>query len=320
MNLVASIVILFSIITPTKTWFAPQQPIEVKVEAKEALTLMAVDFSGKPLDAAGSAEIPADKTIDLKAVFPQVGQPGCYVVFAVPRGKPITQFLGSPLMIQARPSKRSGQTTAVRVSPLVYARIQTDKGDIKAIFWFDVAPNTANAFVSLSQGGFYDGLTFHRIVPGFVIQGGDPTASGFGGPGYTLGEEFSDKSHDVGVLSMARTGDPLEGKGVTPRPEFANSAGSQFFICLSREKTQALDRKYTTFGQVVQGMEAVNAIAATPLADPGSGKPKEPQVMKHVEIVPVSAQDNPYEDLLKLKAVSDAETTAPATAPTTPAK
>jgi hypothetical protein len=110
----------------------------------------------------------------------------------------------------------------------------------------------------------------------------------------------------------------LEAKGVMPRAEFANSAGSQFFICLSREKTQALDRKYTAFGIVCEGMDVVKKIAAAPLADPASGRPRTPLVMRKIRVVPVSAADNPYAQTLKLDAAAGGlppATTAPATLP-----
>ena len=141
------------------------------------------------------------------------------------------------------------------------------------VFYYDVVPNTAENFLRLSEEGFYDGLTFHRIVPGFVIQGGDPRGDGTGGPGYMINAEFSTKPHKEGVLSMARSGDPGEGTGGRPRPEFANSASSQFFICLDYAQTRALDGKYTAFGEVTDGMDAVKKIAATPLLIPAHGVP-----------------------------------------------
>jgi len=133
-----------------------------------------------------------------------------------------------------------------------------------------------------------------------VIQGGDPTGTGFGGPGYIVQEEFNDRIHEEGVLSMARTGDPLEGRGIAPRFEFANSAGSQFFICLSREKCASLDRKYTGFGKVFEGMDAVKAIASVEIADSSTGAPRQPQVIKSIRVVPVKAGNNPYAEMLKM--------------------
>src|SRR3989442_8101703 len=103
----------------------------------------------------------------------------------------------------------------VRVEPLRYAVMQTAHGPVTMAFYYDIAPNTVSNFLTLSEQGFYDGLTFHRIAPGFVIQGGDPRGDGTGGPGYMIDAEFSDpkdsgRSHDAGALSMARSGDPGE--------------------------------------------------------------------------------------------------------------
>ncbi|MBE7490188.1 MAG: peptidylprolyl isomerase [Planctomycetes bacterium] len=128
-------------------------------------------------------------------------------------------------------------------------RLDTEAGPIVLEFFPDRAHNHVHSFVQLARRGYYNGVSFHRIVPTFVIQGGDPTGSGSGGPGYKLPAEFNEIPHDEGILSMARTPDP-------------HSAGSQFFICLSREATKSLDNQYTVFGRVVSGIEAVRAIGA----------------------------------------------------------
>ena len=161
-----------------------------------------------------------------------------------------------------------------------------------------------STFQSLAADGFYDGLTFHRILPGFIIQGGDPRGDGTGGPGFMLDAEFGDRPHDAGTLSMARNTDPGEGPGVLPRPEFANTAGSQFFISLSSDKTTQLNGKYTVFGRVVEGMEAVQKIAAAPPADERSERPKEPQVIERIEVKPVVPGENPYESILRPRDVT----------------
>jgi dolichyl-diphosphooligosaccharide--protein glycosyltransferase len=139
------------------------------------------------------------------------------------------------------------------------ALINTTQGTIKVEFFPKVAPKHVDNFISLANKGFYDGTLFHRIVPGFVIQGGDPNTVnstdrniwGQGGPGYTIEEEFNDIPHDRGILSMARATDP-------------NSAGSQFFIVLEGDEPTkaALDNKYTVFGRVIEGMDVVDKIAA----------------------------------------------------------
>src|SRR5689334_18951496 len=118
-------------------------------------------------------------------------------------------------------------------------------GTIKIEFYPDSAPNTVANFEKLANTGFYNGLNFHRIVPGFVVQGGDPNGDGTGGPGYKIKAEFNERKHLTGTVAMARSSDP-------------NSAGSQFYICL--EPQPSLDRQYTVFGQVTEGMDLVRNI------------------------------------------------------------
>ncbi len=132
-------------------------------------------------------------------------------------------------------------------------KLTTSKGDILIDMWPDVAPGHVTNILSLAKIGYYDGLTFHRIVKGFVIQGGCPAGSGAGGPGYTIKAEFNERPHDPGVLSMARTSEP-------------NSAGSQFFLCL--EKVPFLDRQYTAFGKTADeaSLAVVKDIGATKTA------------------------------------------------------
>lgn len=128
------------------------------------------------------------------------------------------------------------------------ATIQTEKGDMKVEFFENDAPNTVKNFVDLSEKGFYDGLTFHRVIPNFVVQGGCPNGTGAGGPGYSIDCELDgdNQYHDRGVLSMAHAG--------------RNTGGSQFFICHSRQNTAHLDRNHTVFGKVVEGLEVIDQI------------------------------------------------------------
>ncbi len=128
------------------------------------------------------------------------------------------------------------------------AEIITEKGTMKVHFYEKDAPNTVKNFIDLSKKGFYDGLTFHRVIPDFVIQGGCPHGTGMGGPGYTIDCELEgdNQYHDRGVLSMAHAG--------------RNTGGSQFFICYNRENTAHLDRKHTCFGKVVEGQEVIDKI------------------------------------------------------------
>jgi peptidyl-prolyl cis-trans isomerase B (cyclophilin B) len=128
------------------------------------------------------------------------------------------------------------------------AEIITEKGTMKVKFFEKDAPGTVENFIKLSKEGFYNGLTFHRVIPNFVIQGGCPDGTGMGGPGYSINCELDgdNQYHDRGVLSMAHAG--------------RNTGGSQFFICHSRENTQHLDRNHTVFGKVYEGVEIIDTI------------------------------------------------------------
>lgn len=128
------------------------------------------------------------------------------------------------------------------------AKIITEKGDMLVEFYEQDAPKTVANFIKLAESGFYDGLTFHRVIPNFVIQGGCPDGTGAGGPGYTIPCELNggNQHHDRGVLSMAHAG--------------RNTGGSQFFICHSRDNTAHLDRNHTCFGRVVEGLEVIDLI------------------------------------------------------------
>ncbi|MEX0887103.1 MAG: peptidylprolyl isomerase [Phycisphaeraceae bacterium] len=153
-------------------------------------------------------------------------------------------------------------------------QLETSAGPMTLELWNDVAPQHAESFLKLVDKGFYDGLTFHRIIPGFVVQGGCPRGDGTGGPGWNVPAEFNDREHHKGVLSMARSADP-------------DSAGSQFFICLTREHCQHLDGQYTAFGRVIEGLDAVDHLADTPLADARAGQPAEPPVIQSAKRVQV---------------------------------
>lgn len=130
------------------------------------------------------------------------------------------------------------------------AEIHTEKGIMKVMFYEKDAPNTVANFIKLSEEGFYNGLTFHRVIPDFVIQGGCPKGTGVGGPGYKIKCELTggNQFHDKGVLSMAHAG--------------RDTGGSQFFICHNRFNTQHLDRQHTCFGKVYEGLEIIDQIRA----------------------------------------------------------
>lgn len=128
------------------------------------------------------------------------------------------------------------------------AEIHTEKGVMTIEFFDKDAPNTVANFLKLAESGFYNGVSFHRVLPDFVIQGGDPTGTGAGGPGYKIDCELTGENqfHDRGVLSMAHAG--------------RNTGGSQFFICHSRNNTAHLDRNHTCFGKVIDGLDVIDAI------------------------------------------------------------
>lgn len=158
-------------------------------------------------------------------------------------------------------------------NPIVTIKMQGG-GVIKAELYPEKAPNTVNNFISLVKSGFYNGLIFHRVISGFMIQGGDPKGVGTGGPGYSIKGEFAlngfnknDLKHSRGVLSMARAMNP-------------NSAGSQFFIM--HQNASHLDGQYAAFGKVIEGIEIVDEIAET--ATDWNDKPRTPQVMEKVTV------------------------------------
>jgi peptidyl-prolyl cis-trans isomerase B (cyclophilin B) len=154
------------------------------------------------------------------------------------------------------------------------AVIETDFGNIVIEFFPDKAPGHVENFIKLANDGYYDGTTFHRVIPGFMIQGGDPntksddrSSHGQGGPGYTINAEFNDISHVRGIVSMARTNDP-------------NSAGSQFFIVVS--DSPFLDKQYTVFGKVVEGMDVADKIVNVPRDN--LDNPNDKVVVKRISI------------------------------------
>lgn len=168
------------------------------------------------------------------------------------------------------------EKTAKDKNPIVTIEME-DGGIINIELYPEIAPNTVRNFVSLVQKGFYNGVIFHRVIPGFMIQGGDPEGTGGGGPGYSIPGEFSENGfnnslkHGKGVISMARTGEP-------------NSAGSQFFIVVadSANNSASLDDKYASFGKVTTGMETADKIVA--VEKDQNDKPLKDQKMKKVTV------------------------------------
>ena len=176
------------------------------------------------------------------------------------RGKPMFESEFAEMRGQSRQVTYSGIRAYVS-SDVV---LETSLGDVRVSLRPDVAPNHAWNFRSLVEGGYYTDIIFHRIVPSFVVQVGDPTGVGSGGPGYQIDLEKSSLLHDFGVLSMARTGDP-------------DTGGSQIFICLTRQATAQLDGSYTAFGQSIAGADTIVALGNSPV---NGQKPIDPPVLK----------------------------------------
>ena len=183
----------------------------------------------------------------------------------------------------AAEEKKEEKTTMINSNEV--AVIKTSEGDMVVQFWTDAAPNTIENFKKLAKQGFYNGTIFHRIVKGFMIQGGDPNSKdpakenkyGEGGPGYKIKAEFNDHSHERGVISMAREPDP-------------DSAGSQFFICLA--PVTRLDHQYTTFGKLIKGDDVLEKIGNTPVTRNSMGensKPTQRVTIDKIDIVPADS-------------------------------
>ena len=192
----------------------------------------------------------------------------------------VAMFFGSALVATGQTSESSPMNSSNEV-----AVIKTSEGEMVVQFWTDVAPNTIQNFKKLARAGFYNGTIFHRIVKGFMIQGGDPNSKdpakenvyGQGGPGYEIKAEFNNHSHERGVISMARGPDP-------------DSAGSQFFICLA--PVRRLDGQYTTFGKLIKGDDVLKRIGDTPVTRNSTGevsKPTKRVVIDKIDIVPANS-------------------------------
>ena len=192
-------------------------------------------------------------------------------------------FVAAP--VRSEEKKEEKKDTAAVSEPKEVAVFKTSEGEMVAEFWSDVAPKTVENFKKLAKSGFYDGTAFHRILKGFMAQGGDPltkdpskeAAWGTGDPGYKIKAEFNKKLHERGVLSMARSSDP-------------DSAGSQFFICFG--SASQLDGKYTAFGKIIKGEAVLDKLANVPVTRSSSGensKPVNRVALESVKIVPADS-------------------------------
>ena len=184
----------------------------------------------------------------------------------------------------AQPSPQTPVNAPTPQATAEVAVIKTSAGEMTLEFWPDVAPNTVENFKKLARQGFYDGTAFHRIIKGFMIQGGDPKTKdatkesewGTGDPGYKIKAEFNDRKHVRGVISMARAAHP-------------DSAGCQFFICL--DPAPNLDRQYTAFGKVIKGEDVLLKLGDTPVGPNRSerSKPLQRVALESIKIVPASS-------------------------------
>jgi peptidyl-prolyl cis-trans isomerase B (cyclophilin B) len=276
-------------ISPERTYYGVGRPVPVRISIPEgahgpARVLLLAPGTASVI---ASADV-AEGVLDLAQAFPVLWQSKtlAYAQLVVGQRKVGPALVLQPLLTARYASlERTLDPATGRPSPqpsvvfsnlpaelIVHSGIRayvdrdvvlsTSAGEIRLRLRPDVAPNTAWSFRSLVEGGFYTDVPVHRIVPRFVIQAGDPTGQGSGGPGFLLDLEPSTLAHDFGVVSMARGMDP-------------NSAGSQFFICIDREKVRHLDGLYTSFAQAVSGAEVIESLANTPL-QPGTERPAEP--------------------------------------------
>ncbi len=253
---------------------------DIKIELLEAVTAKTLESAAADLGG-----------VNLATLFPELwGKKESKVVYAqlvvgtekigpavviqpmVDRGVAKEDTITRKAVFSPSPKAYSGVRTWVDKNIV----IETTKGNMTFELRPDQAPNTSVNFMQLVDGGFYTDIAFHRILGSkqfpFVVQVGDPTGKGSGGPGYAIDLEDSKIPHDYGVLSMARTPDP-------------NSNGSQVFICLSRQRCAMLDGQYTAFGHLIAGADTLNVLAETPVEDPQAGNPIDPPKIVRAKIV-----------------------------------
>lgn len=278
------------LLNPANLYSAPDTPVRVTVNAKERVKYSVAPVKLLLLSPEGTIQQEAKLAndageIDLAKLLSKVWDGELHYVQAATADN---KGVGPPLVVQpvwppdpAVKARVKGQLKnkpmALRFYVERHVVFDTTLGKIVMAMTPEVAPNTAWNFMHLAGNGFYDGVVFHRVARDFVIQGGDPTGTGFGGPGYLIDLEPSKKKHLKGTLSMARSGDP-------------NSAGSQFFICLN--ELPALDPGprspgYTTFGDVVSGMDVVAKMGALPIeGNRRDGRPVDPPKIIDASLVP----------------------------------
>jgi len=300
-------------LTPDRTFYGVDRKIPMAVNAPNGDAVIKL-FN--PTDESEVASAPAvDGGVDIASLFPMLWtDKGSEVFYAqlfvdeTPTGAPVVlspmisvdkaKIVNPQTLQPVQPGQRGvpkfdseffelrGQGpwqyvySGLRAYTLKDAVLVTSMGDIRIRLRPDKAPNHALNFASLVEGGFYTDIIFHRIMNKFVVQVGDPTGTGSGGPGHQIDLEKSDLPHDFGVISMARTGDP-------------DSGGSQIFICLTRRATAQLDGSYTAFGQAISGADTIAALGSVPVE---GQRPIDPPVLKLaylVDAAPFGTGPNP---------------------------
>lgn len=282
----AVVALTMILLSPVRLYFQPDAPILVdinttaiaQVESLKDQPLKLVMLSPTGQVRLTVAIEPGVTRVDLATLFPMKDRRTAHLwdgqthfLQLVAGETPVGSAL---VVVPLRPPGRNDMApNALRIFPEELVQLQTNLGDILIRLDPAAAPNTTHQFSMLVQQGFYTNVIFHRIVPQFVVQGGDPTGMGTGGPGFYTDLESSPKLHNRGTVSMARQGHDV------------NTNGSQFFICLSRAGVAGLDRQYTAFGDVVNGMEVVDKMVALPQSGDGSNRPMNPPVIKTSRLV-----------------------------------
>ena len=285
-------------LTPDRTYFGVNRPIPMRVTVPaSAQASVSIHMLAPGPNGSADAEIVAQSEVepggvDLAGLFPILWTSDkprvLYAQLVVNHEGVGPAVVLQPLLTPVRaraagnsvqfPTNQTRVYSGLRASPDAHILFNTSEGEIEVALRPDQAPNTVWSIRTLVEGGYYTDIIVHRVVPNvngnpFVIQFGDPTGTGEGGPGYYTDLEQSALPHDFGVLSMARTNDP-------------DTNGSQVFVCLSRAGTNFLDTRYVAFGQTVRGADTIIRIEQTPLDGPKSQRPATPPVIRSARLVP----------------------------------
>lgn len=298
-----AVLLALVLLNPVRLYFQPNQPVIVQLETKAIAQHLHAQNQDNASDAKTNSVLklvllnheghrfadytlkPDAKEVDLAVAFGAQRKLGAdlwdgstyYIQLVQLVGSKKETPIGSPLVVVPLfpPGRNNlGPVNALRIYPEKIVELQTTQGSMGIRLDPKAAPATTHMFSQLAQDGFYTNVIFHRIIPGFMIQGGDPTGDGTGGPGFYTDLEPSSKQHTRGTLSMARQGGDV------------NTAGSQFFICLSRQTCAPLDRQYTAFGDLVWGMDVMEKIAQLPQAQGPANRPVNPPVILKAQLLP----------------------------------